>query len=53
MINLDISPHIINVKLEDVNNYLKNGYSFYKFKITRKNIPLNKYAIYHIEAGNH
>ena len=47
MINLDISPHIINVKLEDVNNYLKNGYSFYKFKIPRRNIPLNKYAIYH------
>ena len=30
MINLDISPHIINVKLEDVNNYLKNGYSFFE-----------------------
>lgn len=47
MQNIAISPKVISVKLDQVNDYLKMGYTFFKCHfVLKKQIP-SKYAKYH------
>ena len=47
MQNIAISPKVISVKLDQVNDYLKMGYTFFKYHfVLKKQIP-SKYAKYH------
>ena len=43
----DVNSKVINVKLDEVNEYLKMGYVFFKCHFILKNHEISKYAKYH------